>query len=224
MSWICKKCETENPDRVKVCEVCGKPRERSSVDVLRDKLGKKYSGELYKSLIQDHYKLLDLADKGNTDAQYEVGEWFRKSNSLLACEESVRWYKVAADGNCRAMFKLGVSYEYGCGVIKDIDIARFWYQKAAEQGYEPAKQCLLRIDPVQNGEKEAVNNVGLFIFFIIVSLIGGLLGGAVFALLRDYVSDYVTIPITDEMQIVFVIGGAITLNLLLWLWNGLTDS
>lgn len=76
MSWICPKCETENPDRLKVCEVCDTPREKSPEDKLKMRLKEKYSDDAYKSFIRYHYDLLDTADKGDVKAQFLVGEWF----------------------------------------------------------------------------------------------------------------------------------------------------
>ena len=67
MSWICPKCETENPDRLKVCEVCDSPREASS----KDKLKEKYSEAAYRSFIRHHHDLLESADNGDKNAQYQ---------------------------------------------------------------------------------------------------------------------------------------------------------
>ena len=42
-------------------------------------------------------------------------------------------------------FSIGVS-ENGDGVEKDLEEAKKWYQKAADQGYEDAKEALERIN------------------------------------------------------------------------------
>ena len=57
MSWICPKCETENPDRLKVCEVCDSLRETP----LKDKLKEKYGEAAYRSFIKKHHDLLESA-------------------------------------------------------------------------------------------------------------------------------------------------------------------
>jgi TPR repeat protein len=52
-------------------------------------------------------------------------------------------YETAAGlGNANAMFGLGALYEDGHHVNRDPDQARKWYQKAADAGYEPAKEKL----------------------------------------------------------------------------------
>ena len=53
MSWICSKCETENPDRLNVCEVCDSPRELTSLDKTR----KKYPVEKAKGVSTKYNKL-----------------------------------------------------------------------------------------------------------------------------------------------------------------------
>jgi TPR repeat protein len=49
--------------------------------------------------------------------------------------EAVKWYQKAAEaGNSYAMSNLGVMYDDGTGVIKDLAQAVKWYQKAADAG------------------------------------------------------------------------------------------
>lgn len=51
--------------------------------------------------------------------------------------------KLAKQGNAQAQFKLGEMYEEGRGVSADLHQARYWYEKAAGQGVEEARD---RID------------------------------------------------------------------------------
>ena len=47
----------------------------------------------------------------------------------------MKWYRLAADqGDQNAQYHLGLCYEYGKGVKKDMKQAVKWYRKAAEQG------------------------------------------------------------------------------------------
>lgn len=144
MSWICPKCETENPERLKICEVCDTPRESSSVEILKEKLREKYSKTAYKSFIQNHYSLLVSADQGNSNDQYQVGEWFYSHNSNEEyMPEAVFWLKKAAlQGHRDAQYKLAICYETGRGVTKDSEQAIVWYRKAASNGNKKAKSYL----------------------------------------------------------------------------------
>ena len=139
MSWICPKCETENPDRLKVCEVCDSPRESSPVDELKSRLKEKYSGEAYRKLIQYHRNLLEAADKEDAGAQYQVGDWFfeqRSSGKSVKYDSiGVVWLKKAAEqGHTMAQYKLASCYEEGRGIFKSRDEAMKWYQEAAKKG------------------------------------------------------------------------------------------
>ena len=52
------------------------------------------------------------------------------------------WRPLAAQGDARAQFKLGVMYRHGEGVPKDVQEAVTWYRKAAEQGHVRAQNNL----------------------------------------------------------------------------------
>jgi TPR repeat protein len=55
--------------------------------------------------------------------------------------EAFKWFKKAADlNNGMAMFNLGILYETGRGVDKDIAEALSWYRKAAKSD-DPAAQA-----------------------------------------------------------------------------------
>ena len=49
--------------------------------------------------------------------------------------EALKWYKKAAEQeHPQALYKMGVMYEKGTGVRRDITKARKWYQMAASKG------------------------------------------------------------------------------------------
>jgi TPR repeat protein len=50
--------------------------------------------------------------------------------------------KAAAQNFAAAEYDLGVVYETGMGVPKDLNSAKSWYKKAADQGYADAKTRL----------------------------------------------------------------------------------
>jgi len=59
--------------------------------------------------------------------------------------------KLAEKGNAEAQFKVGEMYETGFGVKQDMEQARNWITKAADQGHETAGFKLLYWDVEKNG-------------------------------------------------------------------------
>lgn len=150
MSWICPKCETENPDRLSVCEVCDSPRERSLTDKIKESLRAKYSDALYTPLIQNHHTLLASAEKGEANSQYKIGEWLRAYAHGYSSDNynktAVLWYqKAAMQDHIDAQIKLARCYEEGYGVSKDIETAIKWYKKVADKGDETAMSKYLKL-------------------------------------------------------------------------------
>lgn len=78
----------------------------------------------------------------------EIEEWYSKGKECyesMQYEEAVKYYRQAvAQGHCAAQNNLGVCYETGQGVPKDIAMALQLYQKSAEQG-NPVAQCNLGV-------------------------------------------------------------------------------
>lgn len=146
MSWICPKCETENPERLKKCEVCNSPRESSPVDELKSRLKEKYRDAAYKQFIRYHYNLLVSADQGNSVDQYKVGEWFFNKDSADCYKIAAIWFFAAAkQGHMVAQSKLALCYEEGYGVPKAKDAAIKWYKEAANKGDITARQRYLKM-------------------------------------------------------------------------------
>ena len=146
MSWICPKCETENPDRVKICEVCETPRESSPVDELKSRLIEKYGDAAYKPFIRYHYNLIASADQGNSVDQYKVGVWFFNKYSADCYKIATIWFLAAAkQGHITAQSMLALCYEEGYGVPKSKETAIKWYKKAALEGDEIALHKYLKL-------------------------------------------------------------------------------
>ena len=89
MSWICKRCETENPDTTDICEVCDSPHFEIKSERLNEEdilmwnkkavsydniitkhsyLKSKYENKTYQAIFIYAPNLLISADKGNQDA------------------------------------------------------------------------------------------------------------------------------------------------------------
>jgi len=86
----------------------------------------------------------ELAEQGNSDAQYNLAQIYRNGGDVLKGDEkSVKWYRKAAEqGNSDAQYNLGVMYDKGTGVLKDYKQAYKWYRKAAEQSHVDAQYNL----------------------------------------------------------------------------------
>jgi TPR repeat protein len=110
---------------------------------------------------QDHYQLPVWSakegvgrDTGPTEADKTVAA------RQLAGDFAAYWYKVlktdsqappaaatatrasAEEGNAKAQYNLGVSYERGQGIPQNYTQAVYWYQEAAQQGYAVAENNL----------------------------------------------------------------------------------
>lgn len=84
------------------------------------------------------------AQKGNAEAQYDVGYRYEKGRGTDEDEdEAFVWYGKSADqGLDKAQYKVGIAYLKGSGVDRDREVAKVWLQKAADQGYPPAQYQL----------------------------------------------------------------------------------
>ena len=84
--------------------------------------------------------LKPLAEKGHTDAQFQLAGLFRSGRGVAKNHETaVFWLKKAArKGHADAQYQLGVMYEQGWGTQTDTSKAMQWYQAAARQGSKMA--------------------------------------------------------------------------------------
>ena len=97
-------------------------------------------------------KRIKTAKRGDLAMQLKLGELYRWGEEGAEKDErkSTYWYGLAINGYraaaCRgdaeAQYALGICYELGEGVIKDLTMAIFWLEQAAEQGYPEAMSAL----------------------------------------------------------------------------------
>jgi|GEM_PF-344902 len=80
--------------------------------------------------------LIQKANKGDSDAQYELGVMYYNGEDVEQdSAKAFEWYKKAADrGNKFAQYSIGCMYINGNGVEKNAENAFQYYKKAAEQG------------------------------------------------------------------------------------------
>lgn len=96
---------------------------------------------------------LRACEEENAKAQYAVANCYTEKYAILkiseneAQEKAFEYYKRAADqGLDTAQFALAVCYIEGKGVQRDIEIAKEWLNKSAEQGNKSAKEKLAELD------------------------------------------------------------------------------
>lgn len=83
------------------------------------------------------------AEQGHARAQLYYGVYLQNFTGKENVQEAFRWIKCAAEqGLAQAQYQIGTYYERGFGTNRDERMAKYWYQKAAEQGYERAKKAL----------------------------------------------------------------------------------
>ena len=87
---------------------------------------------------------LPLANSGNTEAQYDVGEMYERGRGVNKdMAQAFKWYlKSAEQGNTKGAFRAGLAYLKGEGVEKNLDEALKWLEKSAEKSYERANYYL----------------------------------------------------------------------------------
>ncbi|EGB13182.1 hypothetical protein AURANDRAFT_13714, partial [Aureococcus anophagefferens] len=94
------------------------------------KLDKKKAERLYRA----------AADRGDALAQNNLGALLDAEERF---EEAFRYYALAADqGYTSGEFNLGCCYRDGEGTEVDLGKARYWFERAAAKGYEPAIESL----------------------------------------------------------------------------------
>ncbi|MBQ3239938.1 MAG: sel1 repeat family protein, partial [Akkermansia sp.] len=116
---------------------------------------------------EDVRVLLRRARQGDAESQYELAVkyemsfavntdekealfWYRKAAAqghrqakfMLSSEAFNYMLKVAREGRGGYFFLVAYRYEYGIGTKKNMEKARYWYKKAAEEGHYRSKQKL----------------------------------------------------------------------------------
>ena len=87
-------------------------------------------------------ELEKLAEKGNVEAQYDLGEYYADVEKNIP--EACRWYeKAAMQDHVESQFSLGYFYQFGdAGFPADKGKARQWYVKAADKGHTRSQRRL----------------------------------------------------------------------------------
>lgn len=104
----------------------------------------------------DPSNLQSLAERGDPDAQFELGLRMLTGEGVKKNEkEGVQWMEKAANQkHLRAQFVMGSLYEDGAGVPKNEGKAFEWYRKAAENGFAPAQHAVAMAYDLGKGVKK----------------------------------------------------------------------
>ena len=86
----------------------------------------------------------EMADKGNAEAQHNMGMLLREGKGVEKdTKKAAQWFRKAADqGIADAQFNLGNMYEFGLSLDQSFQYAAVWYEKAAKQGHPSAQTNL----------------------------------------------------------------------------------
>lgn len=104
-------------------------------------------------VMQSDYAAADYyqraAYSGHAESQYKVGLcyysgiWKKTNNNYCTAADYFR--KAAEQGFAAAQYYYGFCFAKGKGVPKNVNTAKWWYQKAAEQGNEEARAALKKM-------------------------------------------------------------------------------
>jgi TPR repeat protein len=102
--------------------------------------------------IEKAIRLFKLAaDEGNINAVVELATIYFNRRDYNA---ALRWLKIGAENNHReALYMLGISYEYGFGVTKNLDTAINWHALSASKGKIDATYRLGKIYQHESKQK-----------------------------------------------------------------------
>lgn len=114
-----------------------------------------------KNYAQTFLWLAPLADNGDPQAEFVLGEMYRKGQGLVkSMDDALPWLNKAAEaGHAGAQNVLGQLYETGDGVEQNFDTALQWFQRAAESGDAPGQLNLglhhIRVEEHRDFEQAA---------------------------------------------------------------------
>jgi hypothetical protein len=106
-------------------------------------------------------RLLESAQKGDADAQFELGKNYETGRIGLTKDlaQARHWYEAAANqGDPYALASLGILYNFGKGVRKDYVEALMYYELAVERAEGGNKDSIaeMRDDLVKDMNPEQI--------------------------------------------------------------------
>ncbi|MCW9055456.1 MAG: ankyrin repeat domain-containing protein, partial [Gammaproteobacteria bacterium] len=100
-----------------------------------------------------HKTLNNMADKGNSDAQYYLAVLYRNGHGIEAnAVKAYQWFHASAQkGNIKAQYELGMLYKSGIGTTKNNRKAYYWLNKAAAGKHRKAS---LQLETMKNEARQ----------------------------------------------------------------------
>lgn len=98
--------------------------------------GQQSSATSSPALQLSYEQVLELAQGGNHDAEFELGAMFHDGDGVEQdFAQALQWYKKAANGgNRQAMFNLGMMYKNGEGIPADLSATKVWFVRSSDAG------------------------------------------------------------------------------------------
>jgi hypothetical protein len=117
------------------------------------------------SAMTNNPQQLQLANRGNSDAQFNVALHYQDGTELPQdYAKACYWYRKAAhQGHAAAQYGLALLLGKGLGHPKDEREAAAWYRMAAEQGHQAAQFSLAVM--YENGQGVPKNLVMAYVWF-----------------------------------------------------------
>ncbi len=101
------------------------------------------------------------AQRGHVYAQNQLGCRLCELSDAAPVLEARSWFeRSATGGNGEAMVNLGLYYEEGTGVPRDLQIAATWYRAAARRGVDRAMEGLRRLGEDDSKESLRIADAG----------------------------------------------------------------
>lgn len=108
-----------------------------------------YSHYMQKKWEEAFDSRLEEANRGKAYAQYNLAHLYRLGNGTNKNQtKAVEYYKLATDQDYgEAQFSLGIMYFQGAGIAKDMEKARYWWERSETSGIASGrvKKALNRI-------------------------------------------------------------------------------
>lgn len=94
------------------------------------------------------WKTISDTDKGNSEAKQKLGYQLVQGEKLKQDFDTAAslFLDAARAGVTIAQFNIGLCYEFGQGVEENLEKARSWYQRSADNGYQSAEDRLSELE------------------------------------------------------------------------------
>lgn len=141
----CSKCGADLPTDVQFCEKCGTGDRKAMLDLaIKYRDGKGVAKDVNRAFVLTY----EAIAKGSKQRAYAVLGYFylrgrfakqdyKKANELFCRAANAGWGK--------GLYELGVSYLNGRGVEKNLEAAKFLFEKAGEKGTKDAVEEIKKI-------------------------------------------------------------------------------